>query len=1334
MRTLAKTPAAKAKTAARAPPAAVRGPAVQAHAPVAYKGCACGGSCPRCKGNAIPALSTAAPGSDSLPGSARAGIASPGTPLDPALGRSLGSRLGADFSGVRVHADAAAADAAHAMGARAYTYGSDVAFGRRAWAPNTGAGLGLLAHELTHVAQQMRGDTSSLRHQEQAADAAERGRMGSSPAVPARTAWPSTTRRPVAAPALRLRAGDVLRMTIRADESGAAQYELEIEEGAAVTGSGTATGLPAGEYRVRLGGADLMHMPITRADGSPLPTSTGFTVTIPPAVARRLREAHGTIPLSVSPLTAPPSTAPAGGSDGTGAAPASPQQALDALPPRLRAFLFSANGPHTRAEDIPTLLRIARAIADLSDEELAEYRDRSVRPTTYVDGFERGVMAWLAEVRARRAATVEEQTASSRLYGLKPLYELYAQWQWGSNAGGGFVPTAISPPADELARYEATPFASLHVRSGGSTWQLYYQLRQGLDAAGFANVEAFGTAVSRFLAAFRERAFYVALESLGRYEHLLTEQQRHYADPDTLDALNGRLATAHRQVEATDRFARTIISSVMDHGDRSGTVAQMRAEHSRMRGEALQSATAATPAATDPLASERSFDRLDLARQDRASLGPFLQDYIGERLGNVRRTRETLVGDHEKVFSFDQLVRATRQLADIDDDTVWARAIADHSAPSMDAAIFGVATGVLLIALTIATAGTGLPALAVAAGSLGMSGYFAVEAYEDYATAHDAYGANLLSHDPWIGWVVIAVIGAGLDLAAVGGALRALRPAATALQLSGDLPAFNAAVGELIHDPRVRQAVLEAAAARTEAQAAWRAVAESPTVAPRGAMRGSLFGLDVVIDTALALPRTLYATWLEARAGVRSFQRWILTPEAVALYGDVNQFSRAHLREVQAIYAQASAAMERVASHARGIGMSASEVDAVLRWWARWQRGSADDLIRLIDQQRALGIDAATLGRMSAEVDATGVRLAASAIEDPLLRAELLRDERVWRMLHNADYDPAALTRAWLDFRRVRPPSERLASTSFGEFLINSSAYRATLGRTPPRPLIAVITNWATLVGAERTQAVFRAAEPRLAAALAGSAPIPGVNPQTLAELRSLLQSDLVGPTVTMYDGARSTVMGLANEIIGRTTRTEPELRAILALTDSSGSVGSIGERFAAGALSHPAFAASDLGHVSFSAAEIPGLHGGAGAFIPDRIIGAAHLSLDVKTGYAGGIDIADQAHNYELLRALSQASPTGPVALRAGGPLQGHIWMVLPGADAAITPAQTVARRMWSQLMAEDLLASQRVFYLDSTGAIMQVTGPASQVRAGAGATIHEALGLLPPPAAAAH
>ncbi|HEX8693832.1 MAG TPA: DUF4157 domain-containing protein [Longimicrobium sp.] len=81
----------------------------------------------------------------------------PGRPLDPATRAFMETRFGRDFGGVRIHVGGQAAAAARAIRARAYTLGSDIVFGRDAYAPDTPGGRHLLAHELAHTVQQSRG-------------------------------------------------------------------------------------------------------------------------------------------------------------------------------------------------------------------------------------------------------------------------------------------------------------------------------------------------------------------------------------------------------------------------------------------------------------------------------------------------------------------------------------------------------------------------------------------------------------------------------------------------------------------------------------------------------------------------------------------------------------------------------------------------------------------------------------------------------------------------------------------------------------------------------------------------------------------------------------------------------------------------------------------------------------------------------------------------------------------------------------------------------------------------------------------------------------------------
>jgi hypothetical protein len=80
-----------------------------------------------------------------------------GSPLDAETRADMETRMGADFSDVRVHTDGAAHESARSVNAQAYTVGSNIVFQRDRYDPGSDSGRHMLAHELTHVVQQRSG-------------------------------------------------------------------------------------------------------------------------------------------------------------------------------------------------------------------------------------------------------------------------------------------------------------------------------------------------------------------------------------------------------------------------------------------------------------------------------------------------------------------------------------------------------------------------------------------------------------------------------------------------------------------------------------------------------------------------------------------------------------------------------------------------------------------------------------------------------------------------------------------------------------------------------------------------------------------------------------------------------------------------------------------------------------------------------------------------------------------------------------------------------------------------------------------------------------------------
>ena len=86
-----------------------------------------------------------------------------GSPLPPTVRQFMEPRFGADFGGVRVHADGRAAELATSVSARAFAYGKHLYFNEGEYQPGTDGGKRVLAHELAHVVQQGGDEPTTVR-------------------------------------------------------------------------------------------------------------------------------------------------------------------------------------------------------------------------------------------------------------------------------------------------------------------------------------------------------------------------------------------------------------------------------------------------------------------------------------------------------------------------------------------------------------------------------------------------------------------------------------------------------------------------------------------------------------------------------------------------------------------------------------------------------------------------------------------------------------------------------------------------------------------------------------------------------------------------------------------------------------------------------------------------------------------------------------------------------------------------------------------------------------------------------------------------------------------
>jgi hypothetical protein len=848
-----------------------------------------------------------------VPRWARGPQAESGTELPAAVTEALSGRLGFDVSLARIHADTQAAEDNRRLGSVAHTVGRDISFSRGAYAPLTSVGQVLLAHELTHVAQQLSGNTDTEAAQEREAESVAAG--GSRRPVAVGVGTPALT--------VRLSRGDALSITLVAHPGGRADFTALLEGGGTATATGTVRDLPAGTYWARSGTAGLT---LTHDDGTPMAQADFFDVPVAAANDRFVMAVTRSKTRMRLTVTTGAPTSPGGES-----APVGPyadlRRQLDELPPRIKAVLFSSEKGATPAspEDYGRLLRIADKLAELSDEELAEYAERTTKTAFGIAAFEESVDAWVTELTKRRATDLEADRASTALAGMDSVYGMYRGWLNGLLMGG---------PPSWIADWEALPVSALPATAEGSMNELYLLLRRALQPFGYPNLRAFEIAIARFVTAFRESAITEAASLLDRYEHvLLREQARYTPGSAAVTSLHADLAPARTSFASSDEQRKHVLPPhpfVPPEAIEQSNAAAEAAERFATQGRAQVRAQADL----HPLLGYANFPVDDLARSESvAGTQSVLAGYITESLGHVADTRARLRDNHELVFKLDILVTQTQSHLGIEAGSIWALIITDHQAPTLDEIALEAILAVLGVALSIASGGSALAAVA----ALGLSSFMALQTYEDYALRSDAYGAQLLSEEPWMGWVILAVIGAGAELGAVASVIRPIRPALRAFQETGDIAALEKELAGVKEG--IRNSILARAELELQARRGWASIWAG--VVPAGATRASI-GLDLLAEQ---IGKVVYSIQLNLRRGINTFTKWRLTREAADLIGDINHLSPAQIAQVRALYSRAIENTQRIASHGRELGLTLDEVDAVVQNWARRGTGTIDEAL-----------------------------------------------------------------------------------------------------------------------------------------------------------------------------------------------------------------------------------------------------------------------------------------------------------------------------------------------------------------------------------------------------
>jgi hypothetical protein len=737
----------------------------------------------------IQRFSFAADAAAEAPQSVERTLSDAGAPLEPTLRRHMEERFGHDFASVRVHTDAAAAQSARDVSARAYTMGHHIVFAPGRYAPATDEGSRLLAHELTHVVQQGNGVARRIVQRD--------GEDEPVPAKQSKMSFPFAVKI-----STEMGSDEVLVELVK-------QYnKVDDAKAKELVGSGQWHWIGAPQSATKADAAKKYVLVTVTVDG---------VVPVDPRDDKAQKEAFAKLPKDQQDAINAetdrefwdkthykPGQKLGNTPDDKKLAEAWKQLRdrlvqekglIDKMTPLMKQIVM--NPEAIAPKDYEQAARVISKLNTLDAEELADYLSKVTAITSDLDVFEGSVDRFLAARKERKEEGKQREIIKTRLFGTGDLYHRYKQWLEQKKSARGL--TATRAPTGELAQ-----------KAWDKANDMKAALETDLIAAGFkGGIPDFEKMIASYLDAFQLETGRIANDLLDKYAHVLFEAERKINDPAELDKLYQRIAgsgakASYDKADALRDEANQMQEPLLSHPQGRG---QIKLPHQKeadaKRDEAQKESDSADAAVAGaggnvPILGEKKMGRRALAYADKATLKSTLQDYIGERRKDIKTSRDAFRDHPELAFKLPDLLPKAYELQDIKKGSIYDEIVQDHiNDVQLDDVIVKLAWGALALALGAISGGTGTIAVLAATGAFAISAVQAVQEYKEYEMKSGLSGTGLLSEDPSLFWVIAAVVGAGVDLAAVGGAINDLKPALKVFEETKDVTKFEKALDQL---------------------------------------------------------------------------------------------------------------------------------------------------------------------------------------------------------------------------------------------------------------------------------------------------------------------------------------------------------------------------------------------------------------------------------------------------------------------------------------------------------------------------------------------------------
>ena len=448
-------------------------------------------------------------------------------------------------------------------------------------------------------------------------------------------------------------------------------------------------------------------------------------------------------------------------------------------------------------------LALAQYIFDhLTVLEMLDYASKVSESTMSLEGFKASIRQYKQnkadrETQQKQRNALEKQLSTASFKELYKLYKDYAEWIKSSSRNTAITTAISNTQSSNMGNDMGIALASSIIMTDKGEI-----LTTALEKAGYkGGIAEFEKLIDDYEAAFEKEALHTAIEQLQKYKHILFEEKNKLENTAYLQQLLNQIkGTGAAHLYNTGKNEKAGATKYRRNGEAFDVdVDYQKLEQGQKKINKADSLVNTIP---HDLVKEKQFDKAAFATtSDTASLYKFLKEYIEEKQASISNIEDKITEDPEAIYGMGLLYNTCKQTQGIVKGSVLDEILTDKKTNIEELEfVKNIAIAFGAIVLTIASAGTGTLALVALGANFALSAYTIYETIETYKTEKDGYNAGVLSDDPSLLWVVLAIAGAVVDAAALRSAFKAAEPIAAATKAFNDAEDATRAIDKLKKD------------------------------------------------------------------------------------------------------------------------------------------------------------------------------------------------------------------------------------------------------------------------------------------------------------------------------------------------------------------------------------------------------------------------------------------------------------------------------------------------------------------------------------------------------